>query len=265
MKKSIIAVMMSLSLSACVVNPDGSKLKCGDESSALEYYNRAMFNFNYQFNKKILRPVAKGYKSVTNQFVRDRVSMFFNNLEEPANTVNNVLQGQIKATGISVSRFVINSTLGLAGTFDVAKGWGLEQKKNTFDGTLAKYCVPDGPFFVMPILGPATPRYIVGWGADSLASPMYWALLDVDDKNVEYAGYGAIGLKYINYYAENMQILDGLEESSVDFYATLKSAFLQNRKKLENLCAQVENGQTASDYDFDFGYDDVDDMDFNDE
>lgn len=258
MKKNILTILVGFFLSSCVVNPDGSKIQCGDEASGLEYYNRAMFNFNYHFNKKVLRPVATGYKKVTNQFVRDRVTTFFNNLEEPASAVNNLLQGQFKETGVTVGRFVINSTLGLAGTFDVAKGWGLEEKKKTFDSTLAKYCMPDGPFFVMPILGPATPRYIVGWGADSLASPMYWALVDVDDKSVDYATYGAVGLKYVNYYAENMQILDGLEESSVDFYATVKSAFLQNRQKFESLCAQVEKGETAPNYDFDFGYDDID-------
>lgn len=260
MKRNIFALILALCVSSCAVNPDGSRLKCGDETSALEYYNRSMFNFNYQFNKKVLKPVAVGYKKVTNQFVRDRVSSFFNNLEEPANAVNNVLQGHFKETGISVGRFVINSTLGLAGTFDVAKGWGLAEKKNTFDGTLAKYCVPDGPFFVLPILGPSTPRYIVGWGADAFASPMYWALINTDDQTVDNITYGAVGLKYINYYAENMQILDSLEEGSVDFYAAVKSAFLQNRKKFESFCAQNEKIDGAPGYDFDFG--DADDEDF---
>lgn len=264
MKKQMLAIFLGISLTACAINPDGSKMQCGDESSALEYYNRAMFNFNYHFNQKISKPVATGYKKITNQFVRDRVTLFFDNLEEPASFINNLLQGQFKDGSISLGRFAINSTLGLIGTFDVAKGWGLEKKKNTFDGTMAKYCVPDGPFFVLPILGPATPRYIVGWGADSFASPMFWALVDVEDKQVDYAVYGVMGLKYINMYAQNAQILDSLEEGSVDFYTTIKSTFLQNREKFASLCQQQQDTSTTPNYDFDFGYDNADDEDFND-
>lgn len=257
MKKISLLVFLIFSLAACATNPDGSKLSADDEESGVEYYNRAMFNFNYQFNKKVMKPVAEGYKSVTNQFFRDRVSAFFNNLEEPAYFVNNLFQGEIKNSGVSVGRFLINTTLGLAGTFDVAAGWGLEKKKNSFDQTMAKYCVPDGPFFVLPIIGPATPRYVIGWSADAYASPLFWALIDVEDDGVDAAVIGATGLKYINIYAENMGLLESLEEGSVDFYATMKSAFLQNRQKFTSLCAENNADEDALSYDFDFGYDDA--------
>jgi len=256
MQKHIFSILIAGMLSACATNPDGSKLKCGDESG-MEYYNRAMFNFNYQLDKKVFKPVAKGYKAVTNQFVRDRVSNLFNNLEEPAYMINNVFQGEFKDGSIAAGRFVINSTLGLAGMFDVASNWGLEKKKAGFDGTLAKYCVPDGPFVVLPVLGPATPRYLVGWGADAAADPIFWALIDVDDEGVDAAVWGATALKYVNKRAESLELLDGLEEGSVDFYATMKSAFLQNRKKFKSLCAAPDEAENS--YDFDFGYDDMDD------
>lgn len=265
MKKLALSVLLALGLAACATNPDGSKLSPDDEESGLEYYNRAMFNFNYHFNKKVMKPVAEGYKDVTNQFFRDRVSAFFNNLEEPAYFINNLFQGEVKDGGISVSRFLINSTLGLAGTFDVASGWGLQKKENNFDKTMAKYCVPDGPFFIVPIVGPATPRYLVGWSADAYASPLFWALIDVNDDGVDAAVIGATALKYINIYAENMGLLESLEEGSVDFYATVKSAFLQNRKKIVSMCAQSGAEDEALSYDFDFGYDEAFDEDFNDE
>lgn len=246
-----------LSLGGCVVNPDGSKLNCENETKS-EYYNRAVFNFNYQLDKKVIKPVAKGYKKVTNKFVRNRVSGIFNNLEEPVYALNNVLQGQFKNGGKSVGRFLVNSTLGLGGMFDVAQGWGWEKKEAGFDGTMAKYCVPDGPFFVVPVLGPATPRYLVGWGADAAANPTYWALLDVHDKNVDNVLLGAAALKYVNIRAENMEILDSLEEGSVDFYETMKSAFMQHREKYGSMCGNQSQNSTAPSYDFDFGYDEVD-------
>ena len=250
MKKVLAFVTALFFLNACATNPDGTKLDTTDETT-LEAYNRSVFNFNYQLDKKVLKPVAKGYKSVTNQFFRDRVTTFFNNLEEPASAINNLLQGNVKSSGVSVGRFVINSTLGLLGTFDVATGWKLVQEKADFDGTLAKYCVPDGPFVVIPVLGPATPRYLVGWGADSLASPTFWALYDVDDDGVNAVAYGAYALKYVNKRAEALTLTDDFERNSVDLYTTMKSAFMQNRQKYASLCAQTAESENLS-YDFDF-------------
>lgn len=252
--KKICALFLMFSLAACATNPNGTKMKASDEESKLEVYNRAMFNFNYQVDKKVLKPIAKGYKAITTQGIRNRVTNFFNNLEEPASAINNLLQGKFADSGQSVARFAVNTTLGLLGTFDVASGWGLDKKQNSFDATMAKYCVPDGPFFVVPILGPATPRYLVGWGADAMADPMYWALFDKQDEDwALIATYGSTALKYINKRAENMALLDSLEEGSVDFYATIKSAFLQNRQKFQSICAApVEDSASVASYDFDF-------------
>ena len=246
MRKKCLLLMSVLLLSSCasVHNQD---------TSALESYNKAMFEFNYQLDKNIIKPVAKGYKKVTNQFTRNRVSSFFSNLEESQNMVNNLLQGEVKNSGVSIGRFVINSTLGLLGTFDVATSWGLEKKKNTFDATMAKYCVPDGPFVVLPVIGPSTPRHLTGKVADSYTSPLYWSLANSDNEKSNAIVWGATGLKYLNLRAENMELLDNLEQSSVDYYEATKSAFLQNRKKFVSLCSQADdNGDNVPNYDFDF-------------
>ena len=254
MKKALFLLPVLCLTVACVTNPNGTKMKISDEESKLEVYNRAMFNFNYQFDKMVLKPVAKGYKAITTQGIRNRVTNFFNNLEEPASAINNLLQGQLKDSGTSVVRFAVNTTLGLFGTFDVASGWGIAKKKNSFDATMAMYCTPDGPFFVVPILGPATPRYLIGWGVDAMTDPMYWALYDKQDEDWGVvAAYGATALKYINLRAENMALLDSLEEGSVDFYATMKTAFLQNRQKFQSLCTcQADENASGVSYDFDF-------------
>ena len=141
-----------------------------DDSGWLESYNRSMFNFNYQLDKYTLKPLAEGYRAITTPDVRNRVTSFIGNMREPVTAVNHTLQGSIKDTFVSVGRFLINSTLGLGGTFDVAEGWGLKRNSTDFDATLATYCVPDGPFVVVPLLGPATPRSLVGLTADAVAA-----------------------------------------------------------------------------------------------
>ena len=252
MKNNLYIFLLTGLLCACTTNPNGTKMNIKDEPSKMEVYNRAMFNFNYQVDKAVLKPVAKGYKAVTTQEIRNRVTNFFNNLEEPAYAINNLLQGNVKKSGVSVARFAVNTTLGLLGTFDVATGWGISKESNNFDATMAMYCVPDGPFIVVPILGPRTPRSLVGEGVDMFADPMYWALYDKQDETWGQAvAYGGTGLKYINLRAEKMELLDGLEASSVDFYQTVKSAYLQNRTKFQSLCSQNKESSTAS-YDFDF-------------
>lgn len=91
-----------------------------------------------------LKPLAEGYRAITTPDVRNRVTSFIGNMREPVTAVNHTLQGSIKDTFVSVGRFLINSTLGLGGTFDVAEGWGLKRNSTDFDATLATYCVPDG-------------------------------------------------------------------------------------------------------------------------
>ncbi len=258
MKKTHLTLLFAIFLASCATNPDGSKLDTSNETT-LEAYNRAMFNFNYQLDKKVIYPVAKGYKKVTNQFVRDRVTSLFNNLDEPSYFVNDLLQGEIKESGISISRFLINSTLGLLGTFDVASGWGLERKKNSFDETMAKYCVPDGPFVVMPVLGPSTPRSLVGLAGEAYTSPLFWAFIDTDDGWVDVGVAGAAALKYVNLRAENEFLLQSLEEGSVDYYTTIKSSWLQNRQKYQSICSDNSEENATASYDFDFGYDEYDD------
>ena len=133
-----------------------------DQADTFETYNRAMFKFNYQVDKYVLKPLAEGYRNITNQYTRDRVSSVIANLKEPLYAANNLLQGDLKDSGMSLARFAVNSTLGLGGMYDVADGWGWPRHKAGFDSTLAKWCVPDGPYIVLPIFGPSTPRAEIG-------------------------------------------------------------------------------------------------------
>lgn len=232
----------------------------GESDSALESYNRAMFSFNSKLDKYVIRPTAKGYRAITNEFIRQRVTNFFNNIDEPISAANHLLQGELSNSSHNLGRFVLNTTLGGVGLFDVASKVGLEKKKTGFDETLATWCVPDGPYIVLPVFGPSTPRAATGFAVDGYASPMYWVAKSDDSDDAWLVYYGVSGLKYLNLMAENINMLESLEEGSVDYYETVKSTYLQNRKKLKR-CGKVSS-EAAPEYDFDMDVeDDMDDMD----
>ena len=225
-----------------------------DDDSMLEGYNRAMFGFNTAADDYVIKPVAKGYRAVTTSFIRERVHNCFENLKEPASMLNHTLQGNFADSGSSFGRFAINSTLGLLGTFDVASGWGLTKNKTGFDRTLASWCVPDGPFIVLPFIGPSTPRATVGLAADTLSDPIYWAdnYTHFGDKWESYSFYyGLTALGFVSVREANIELLDNLTSNSVDPYATVKAAYIQNRLKID-ACADPDDKKTENSYDFDF-------------
>ena len=238
---------------------NASVVRAEDDNSALESYNRAMFSFNTGVDDYVLKPVAKGYRAITTEFIRERVRNFFENLKEPASMINHTLQGNLSDTGVSTGRFLVNSTLGLLGTFDVASGWGLRKNKTGLDETLAAWCAPDGPFFVLPLFGPSTPRATVGMIGDVAANPISWGphYLQFSHDAERYAFYyGLSALGFISLREQNLELLDNLTANSVDAYTTIKSAYMQNRLKL-NVCAD-KNAEPAS-YDFDFDEEEFDD------
>ncbi len=220
-----------------------------EEDSWLESYNRAVFSFNNGFNHYVLMPVSRAYRAVTNQFFRNRVNGIINNLEEPLYAGNYLLQGEFSQSGVALSRFVINSTLGLFGMFDVAGGWGLENQPTSFDDTFATWCIPDGPFFMLPFLGPSTPRATAALALDFTADPVYWAVYQDSNVNSKIS-YTYTGIKAIAVMERNMDFLNDLEKNSVDFYSTMKSAYLQNRKNKG--CFRNADENPAVSYDFDF-------------
>ena len=216
------------------------------DTDRFETYNRAVFKFNYEFDKAVLKPTAKGYRAITTESVRNRISNAFLNMKEPLYTVNNALQGKFKDSGTSLSRFVINTTLGLLGTFDVAEGWGLPRERATFDQTLAGWCVPDGPFVMLPFIGPSTPRAATSLVFDLAMDPVYWATRN--DANVkDKINYTYTALEVIALREQNLELLDELERGTVDFYSAMRSTYLQNRSKMG--CRVNSDTQT---YDFDF-------------
>ena len=198
-----------------------------EESDPLEVPNRAIFTFNEGVYKWLLDPVADAYGFVVPTPVRTSIRQFFSNLREPANFVNEVIQLSPQRAGATGARFLVNTTVGIGGLFDPAARIGLERKRTDFGQTLALYGVPDGPYLVVPLMGPANLRDAVGNVVDALLRPDVW-FLATGPQLVFVTSDGITG------YESNRLHLEELRASSLDFYAALRNAYRMDR------AAQIE-------------------------
>ena len=246
-KNSIILTICAL-LCSCVSSENYTP--ASQKKDTLEPYNRAMFKFNMTADRYVIKPATKGYQKITTPTIRKHISLFFDNMHEPLSSVNHILQGEAKNSGKDLLRFAINSTLGLGGLFDVAGGWGIKQNETNFDRTFAKWCIADGPYFVLPLAGPSTVRGATGYAADSLVNPVYYATYkdaNISTKvSVIYTVANGIVAR-----DKAMPLTDDLEKNSVDLYASMRSMYLQNYEKINAMCQKVKDASINA-YDFDF-------------
>lgn len=243
-----LSVLSCLALSACASNIHRSDANADPYEAA----NRKIFAFNDKVYEYVYFPIVKGYRKITTPTIRDRVSNFVDNVEEPLSAVNYALQLKAKEAATSVARFGINTTLGLAGTFDVATGWGLGQPQANMNQTLANWCVADGPYLVVPFVAPGNARSVAGMVIDTAIDPVYWATYK--DANIrDKVTYGYSAIKYTDKANGLMDLYNGFKEDSVDLYATMRSAYLQNQRNLK--CRFASDEEQAAHYDFDFDED----------
>jgi phospholipid-binding lipoprotein MlaA len=188
----------------------------------LEGFNRAVFFVNDALDTLILRPAAFLYGNLTPPVVKQRVTNFFGNLGEPVVFANDMLQGEFEDAATTAARFAVNTTLGLAGLFDVATDFGLPAHDSDFGETLHAWGVGPGPYLMLPLFGPSTLRDGTGVAVDTLMNPFGW-LLEDDVKIGLAVGKGVVRRE------ELLTALDALRDSSVDYYAALRSLYYQNR------------------------------------
>jgi phospholipid-binding lipoprotein MlaA len=193
----------------------------------LENFNRRMFKVHQSLDRHILRPAAMGYRDAVPKPVRSGLRHFFSNLGEPIVFANFVLQVKPKSAIRTVVRFLINSTIGLGGTIDVAKGKAFElpHKPNGLGDTLGFYGVKPGPYLFLPLLGPSDLRDFVGGQADGLLLPL---AVGAPFDRLEYQIPKAV-LTGLDLRAEVDADLHALLDSALDPYATLRSVYLQDR------------------------------------
>ncbi len=193
MKIAALAALGALGLAACATAP--APAAAGDLRDPYERFNRRMLAFNTSVDRVALGPAARTYKRVTPQFARDRVSNFLDNLDAPVTFANDLLQAQPARAGTTATRFVVNSTIGVAGLFDPATSMGLNGHDEDFGQTLAVWGIDSGPYLVLPFLGPTTPRDLFGAGVDRALDPLSWVEIG-NDEDTDLAvrlGLGIVG------------------------------------------------------------------------
>jgi phospholipid-binding lipoprotein MlaA len=192
----------------------------------IEPGNRGVFAFNRQMDRWLLDPITRGYRFAVPKPGRDAISRFFLNLGSTKVLVNDLLQLEWKDASVTTGRLVINTTLGIAGFFDPAARMGLTRHESDFGQTLALAGTPSGAFVIIPVLGPATVRDGVGTVVDGVFQPAFWLFGPVIGTTELLIFSGGSGLSARD---RHYQKLKALEESSVDFYAALRSAYFQDR------------------------------------
>lgn len=245
---SRILALSLLVLTGCASLPEGTQRS---EQDPWERYNRAAYQFNDAVDQAVLRPVAQGYRAVTPDIVEHGIGNFFNNLSYPMVFVNQFLQGDFKDGLFDTTRFIVNSTIGLAGLFDPATHIGLPANNEDFGQTLGVWGVPKGPYLVLPFLGPSTVRDAAGSYADSQINPIF-EYFETPDRYYLYA------LRIVDLRAQLLDI-DSQLRTTYDPYAFMRDAYLQRRDYL------VKDGKVGQQDYYDDIYDDFEDFeDFED-
>ena len=208
-----------------------------EQSDPLESFNRSMFAVNQGLDKVILKPTAQVY-GVLPQPAKMGVGNVLANLSLPVTFLNQTMQGETASAGNTLVRFSVNSTIGILGIFDVASGLGVRHQREDFGQTLAVYGVGSGPYIFLPILGPGNPRDLIGRAGDAVINPIYWAGNNDDEDDIR---LGVTLISGIHAREGALELLEELENTSVDYYTTVKSLYIQNRD------SEIKNGATNID------------------
>lgn len=207
----------SLLLGGCATN--------GERYDPLEPINRGIFKFNDTVDKAVLKPVAQGYEAVVPEPVRTSVGNFFSNLDDVIVIANDLLQFKFHKAASDTTRFVFNSTFGVLGLFDVATGWDLPKHDEDFGQTFGYWGIGNGPYLVLPILGPSTLRDTIGRSADNHIDPV-WQYDYVPTRN------SAAGINLIDTRARLLKVEKVVEDAALDRYIFIRDGYLQKRRSL---------------------------------
>jgi phospholipid-binding lipoprotein MlaA len=231
-------------LAGCATPPPASKPEAlaayRETNDPLEPTNRALYAVSNDIASVSLTPAARAYRWALPQGVRTGVSNVLTNLSSPVRFGNDVLEVKSRRAGDTLMRFLINSTIGLGGIFDVAADWGYPAHPADFGMTLAVWGMPPGPYLFLPILGPTNPRDTVGFGADTVANPIQGL---GNGLGVIVFNWLTLGTTTISQYARNLPAIDQVKRTALDPYATFRSLSRQHRQ------AEIEaarNGRLAT-------------------
>ena len=221
----LLLALLALPLANCATTPEGDAevmARYEEANDPLEPWNRGVLEFNRGFDDFVLRPIAIVYRHILPDVVRERIHLFLMNLRTPVILANDLMQGEPERAGETLERFVINSTVGVGGLFDIAAEWGLEPHNEDFGQTLAVWGVGEGPYLMLPFFGPSNPRDATGIAVDLFLDPLNYLL---DDKYL----LARFGTRVVDERERHIENLDNLEATTIDFYAALRSLYRQYR------------------------------------
>jgi len=220
----------ALALAGCAATPPASDPEAlaefNETNDPLEPTNRVFYEINNGLDTVLLRPLAQGYRAVLPQDVRTGVHNLLTNMNLPVVFANDILQTKPTRAGDSLMRFLINTTVGVAGIFDIAKDWGYPPHDGGFGTTLALWGVNEGPFLFLPVLGPNNPRELVGFGADLATDPWSWVSGGTGGQVFDWTRFG---LSAVDERERVLDPVDNIKKTALDPYATFRSLYRQHR------------------------------------
>ena len=240
MKKILIitTTVILLAISNVSAGTDGenslSKKNSAQTKDCFEKVNRGIFAFNQTLDGAIFEPLAKGYRKLPMP-IRRGTSNVLTNLSTLITVPDNLMQGEIKKAGENTLRFVVNTTLGILGIFDPASGLGFASlEKEDYGQTLGAWGIGEGCYLVLPVLGPSTVRDTFGMFGSTIGGGDPWYNITVKNDThyfTDFDYYGSRATSGINFRAKNIESFESLEQNSLDFYASVRSLYLQDRQQ----------------------------------
>jgi phospholipid-binding lipoprotein MlaA len=237
--KLLLVLMLGLAVAGCA---SGGNKEAQAADDPMEPMNRFFFDFNQRLDHHAALPAASFYASSVPSGVRGNVHNVLTNLGGPVNVANDILEAEFSNAGEAGARFLVNTTIGVAGIFDVATDWGLPEHSRDFGETLGGYGVGQGPYLVLPFRGPSSVRDFAGGYVDGYFSPLHF----VHYSGSTYVGLVKSSLGSVDNRSSNIVTYRDIERASVDYYATMRAYYRQRRER------QVEDNavQTAELPDF---------------
>ena len=232
----IIAVLLG-SLGGCATKPpadDADAIADYNEAhDPLEPTNRAIYAFNDALDTVLLRPLAKGYRFLVPSSAREGIHNVLTNLGTPVQLSNDMLDGKPRRAGDTTMRFLINTSVGVLGFFDVAKRWGYPDHDADFGLTMALWGLPEGPYLFLPVFGPSNPRDAVGLGVNAAMDPFTWVGQGAAVRGLNWSRFFMNGLDQRERHLDD---IDSTKKTALDPYATFRSLYRQHREgQIEDL------------------------------
>lgn len=234
--RALLLLMMATGVSACATAPNNGNLAPSQDPNAvndpLEPMNRVFFDVNDFLDRLLFRPLAGMYRLTVPPIVRDRVAGILENMDEPVTFANNVLQGRMDRAQTTLVRFVVNTTAGVGGMFDVANDYMDKPKQQgDFGETLHVWGIKQGPYLVLPLFGPSNFRDGIGRGVDMAMTPWGYIVAAGSTATENRFWISSTAADALTQREKNIEAIDNLKKGSLDFYAQMRSVYTQYRNK----------------------------------